>query len=1129
MLSFKYMDNQFIFIMYEIKSNKTFGFLLLVCFIVGMAFVAPVSALTHITDAPGLQNMNYNLAEDYVLDNDIDLSGVTWTPIGDISHRFTGSLNGNNYTISNLYVSPVAYRGLFGFSDSATIHNIILENATVGNTSTSQFAGILCGYSETDIIENCKIYNSTVSGSTDIGGLIGHAAGTQIDGCYVNATVMAYQSHGGGIVGGMGGFNDNEPVFISNCVFNGNVGMNYGVGGMIGRVLGGTNAPVIILNSYVLGEITGYQDVGGFVGITYGNLRIQNSVCLVESIDALLDCNRLFGDAVFGAPQIINSYAWKDMQAPITGWSSSTFTTTSYNGANVTSIDILGNKPFFETILSWDIGDIGDSTSIWTIDDLSHNTFPLPSSYYLPLLSGMSPTIPSYLVYTPNFTCSDYVTPCNVVAYNTNGYSVTWQKSSWNPSSPTTYVWTDAGYTGSSATIDINSGISAIRMKLKNSQTGVVSYSPHIKPIYGSYLPTLLQTEQITLNTYATQRYNPVQQYELSASVLDIKYVSSSDAYMVSGNTPYHINAKTSVITPISNHVRNTAVLCAIDESGIVIYDIDKVISYYSYATGNRQTIGVVDGITSITLGKAYSPEVNIITYTTAVDTYYHRIDTGVTYSSTISSVYNSIVGNPYNKMFVSWNNVNPSNVTISYLNAGVVIENSTNQLNLTAGTTIQSIQSIDDTNNFIIRTTDKIFVVEVINGSFNLISTSASEVPAFSEVRADQQLEYMGLNETSVYFVDDTGNLSTYFTGIAQLNTLALSAESGVWSAFGGNDMRLTVLGRASPTTWNVSDIIYFSASINKVALSTGGYYLTVVSDGSLYLLSQATPDSSDTILTTKYYLQVYLMDGNQYLGNTRFTVGIGETAPTTYTTDASGSYVVEVVPSRKYTIAFYDGSKSTTYIANNFALQHLILSKPSGTPFAPGLTSNVSLDYRLVHMSYFDSDGRNNLVTFTIWNATTILQTYSSVTNDVSYIYDATESDDSYLAVVLHVSNPDSGYTYDKSYTVWLKKYADPTNQTGLILPGAKKPLIPAPFWSDVGLPVKLDGELIQLIICGILMVIAGLFGAQHSPKGALLVAGIAVIFTVLGLLVIDPIWVAMMVVIGILTLFSYARDYD
>jgi len=269
--------------------------------------------------------------------------------------------------------------------------------------------------------------------------------------------------------------------------------------------------------------------------------------------------------------------------------------------------------------------------------------------------------------------------------------------------------------------------------------------------------------------------------------------------------------------------------------------------------------------------------------------------------------------------------------------------------------------------------------------------------------------------------------------------------------------------------------------------------------------------------------------MDGSQYLGNTRFTMGIGETAPRTYTTDASGSAVIEVVPSRTYTIAFYDGSKSTTYTANNFALQYLILSKPISVPFANGISYNVSLDYRTIYMSYADSYNRNNIVNFTISNATTILQTYESVTNGISYIYDATSLSDTYLSVTLHISNADSDYTLDKAYTFWLKTYADPTNQSGLILPGAKKPLIPAAFWSDVGFPIKLDSELIQLIVCGILMVIAGLFGAQHSAKGALLVAGIAAICTVFELIVIDPIWIAMMVVIAIMTLFSYARDYD
>lgn len=1124
MLSFKYMDNQFIFIMYEIKSNKTFGFLLLVCFIVGMAFIAPVSALTHITDATGLQNMNLNLAEDYVLDNDIDLSGVTWTPVGTDTDRFRGSLNGNNYSISNLYITDGSVRGLFSYVDTAEIRNVILSNVTVGSSTTSLYSGILIGLSGYSIVENCKIYNSSISGNVDIGGVIGYSVDSTINMCYVNATVSSV-NYCGGFVGGAYALTDN---IISNCVFNGNInGSSAGSGGFIGRLLSGTG-DTTISNSYDLGSIIGNNGVGGFVGIVYSSsLIIQNSVCLIEEIDATTNCNRLVGDLIGGSIQIINSYAWKDMQAPSTGWSSSTFTTTSYNGANITSIDILGNKPFFETMLSWDIGDIGDSTSIWTINDLSHNTFPLPSSYYLPLLAGMSPAIPSYLVYTPNFTCSDDVTPCNVVAYNTNGYSVTWQKSSWNPSSPTTYVWTDAGYTGSSATIDINSGIYAIRMKLTNSQTGVVSYSPHIKPIYGSSLPTLLTTEELSLNTYLTQTYNPVQQYALSASVLDMKYVSGTDGYLISGTTPYRIDSRTSNVVPLSDYVGNTAMLCSIGDNGIAIYDSDGVLSYYSYATQSRQIIAVVDNVRNVTLGKASVPDAIVIVYTTDINTCYYRLDTGITYTS--NSIFDGIVGSSSAKTFLSWNNANPSNITITYLVYTTLFENSTNQLNLTAGTTIQSIQSIDATNNFIIRTTDKIFVVEAIGSVFTVISESASDVPAFSEVRADKQLEYMGLNDSSVYFVDNNGNVSTYYTGIARFNTLGIASETGIWCAVGGNDMRLSILGKSSPTTWNLTDQLSFTNIIDKVVLSTGGYYIAVVSDGSLYLLSQATPYTTDTVLTTKYYLQVYLMDGGQYLGNTRFTVGIGETAPTTYTTDSSGSYVVEVVPSRTYTIAFYDGSKSITYTANNFALQYLILSKPSGAPFAPGLTSDVSLDYRLVHMSYFDSDGRNNLVNFTIWNATTILQTYSSVTNDVSYIYDATESDDSYLAVILHVSNPDSGYTYDKSYTVWLKKYADPTNQTGLILPGAKKPLIPAPFWSDVGLPVKLDGELIQLIICGILMVIAGLFGAQHSAKGALLVAGIAVIFTVLGLLVIDPIWVAMMVVIGILTLFSYARDYD
>ena len=1074
MLSFKYMDNQFIFIMYRVKSNKTFGFLILVCFIVGMAFIAPVSALTHITDATGLQNMNLNLTEDYVLDNDIDLSGITWTTIGNSMQAFTGSLNGNGSTIDNFSLTGTSYVGLFGQTSSATISNLSMNNPNVVATdAVIGYGSVLIGFAANTKIENCRIINGTLTGTYYVGMFMGNGQSVNITNCYATGNVSASGDIAGGLIGTPGWNSDSSTSELLYCYAKVNVSADINVGGLAGAELKGQ--PTITSCVYMGNAITGTP---------------ANRLLYVSS----------------STPIITDSYALSTCL--VNGGTVTSSDPTSVDGADVT-FDQLGNQTWWETSPQWSLAE--DSVWYWN------------SEIGLPDLRSFVENVPHIL----NFPVTPSV---DTILLTNTSYSFTA-----NTKYADTFLW-NFGDGTTAATASATHAYSAsgsynVSLTISNAWGSDTAY--HIYTVFDyaeitNVTATLLSTEQITLNTYSSQRYNPVQQYGLSASVLDIKYVSSSDAYMVSGNTPYYINSKTSVITPVSNYVGTNAVLCAIDESGIVIYDTEKVISYYSYATGTRQIIKMVDGVTSITLGKAYSPEVNVITYTTTANTYYYRIDTGVTYSSTTSSIYNGIVGNPYNKMFLSWNNVNLSNVTISYLNAGVV-EDSTHQLALTAGTTIQSIQSIDNTNNFIIRTTDKIFVVEVINGSFNLISTSAGGLPAFSEVRADQQLEYMGLNETSAYFVSDTGALLTYYAGIAQLNTLAISSESGIWSAFGGNDMRLTVLGRASPTTWNVSDIIYFSASINKVALSTGGYYLTVVSDGSLYLLSQAIPDSSDTILTTKYYLQVYLMENGQYLDNTRFTVGVGETAPTTYTTDASGSYVVEVVPSRTYTIAFSDGSKSTTYTANNFALQYLILSKSATVPSANGISYNVSLDYRTIHMSYLDTYSRNNLVNFTISNATSVLQTYESITNSVSYVYDATLISDNYIGVTMYVSNTASDYTLEKSYTFWLKTYADPTNQTGLILPGAKKPLIPAAFWSDTGLPVKLDSELIQLIICGVLMVIAGLFGAQHSAKGALLVAGIAAIFTVLGLLVIDPIWVAMMVVIGILTLFSYARDYD
>ena len=70
-----------------------------------------------ITTAEELQAMSDHLDAYYVLMNDIDLSGTAWTPVGTTSKPFTGNLNGNGKSISNLTITATsndtAY-GLFG-------------------------------------------------------------------------------------------------------------------------------------------------------------------------------------------------------------------------------------------------------------------------------------------------------------------------------------------------------------------------------------------------------------------------------------------------------------------------------------------------------------------------------------------------------------------------------------------------------------------------------------------------------------------------------------------------------------------------------------------------------------------------------------------------------------------------------------------------------------------------------------------------------------------------------------------------------------------------------------------------------------------------------------------------------
>ena len=131
--------------------------------------IIPLATPIPVYTAADLNNVRNNLSGHYIQMADIDLgtdpwnAGDGWLPIGNDFNPFSGTYNGNGYSIANLTIIGLdrMYVGLFGITDSiASEHllNIHLENVSVSGFG---FVGGLAGSS------NGPIVNCQVSGSID--------------------------------------------------------------------------------------------------------------------------------------------------------------------------------------------------------------------------------------------------------------------------------------------------------------------------------------------------------------------------------------------------------------------------------------------------------------------------------------------------------------------------------------------------------------------------------------------------------------------------------------------------------------------------------------------------------------------------------------------------------------------------------------------------------------------------------------------------------------------------------------------------------------------------------------------------------------------------------------------------
>jgi len=179
---------------------------------------------------------HYKLTEN--INRDPTNSGdPNWTPIGAHDRRFTGTFNGNGYTISNMVIN-----------------------------SGDDYVGMFSSIGEGGKVSNLGLINVIIMGGEVVGGIAGSNQGGAIENCFVTGSVS-----GAGRVGGLAGMSYGN---VMGSYFAGNVTGSDSVGSIVGENGGQIHFCTAISQSVIALEQN--WNIGRIEGINYGGSLLSN-------------------------------------------------------------------------------------------------------------------------------------------------------------------------------------------------------------------------------------------------------------------------------------------------------------------------------------------------------------------------------------------------------------------------------------------------------------------------------------------------------------------------------------------------------------------------------------------------------------------------------------------------------------------------------------------------------------------------------------------------------------------------------------------------------------------------------------------------------------------------------------
>ena len=276
--------NVFMFAEAKNKKKMTRKLTFYVALILVVTFFETTNGQIIISDCKSLQNISSSIAylsSYFQLLNDINCIGFFFSPIGNSSLPFNGTLDGKGHTISNVTIfSNSSSVGIFGEGNGAIVRNLSIKFIKiVANNSTG--VGMLFGK-----CSNCNISSINASatpssanlvvGGYQVGGLVGCGITMNMSYCTVSDTFvnLTGSGEGGGLFGGA------NSVYLYKC-------FNLGISGCatcpivmgrshIGGLVGACSHCSVYQSGVNQGSTIGNNRTGGLFGSFY------NSTALIE-------------------------------------------------------------------------------------------------------------------------------------------------------------------------------------------------------------------------------------------------------------------------------------------------------------------------------------------------------------------------------------------------------------------------------------------------------------------------------------------------------------------------------------------------------------------------------------------------------------------------------------------------------------------------------------------------------------------------------------------------------------------------------------------------------------------------------------------------------------------------------